>query len=141
MFLFLVLAVFGYIKFVLSPRPAAAVSKDGSFKIDADPDAFSVILNWLRRRRVMLTSRTSLENVEVEADFYGLVELKREVRKMIVEAEAARVEEEKRRAERTMTLDPELSRRLEEISGRLEGITVDVKEIAVNVLKIFQYMP
>ena len=44
----------------------------------------------------MLTSRTSLENVEVEADFYGLVELKREVRKMIVEAEEARVEEEGR---------------------------------------------
>ena len=140
--------MFVYIKFALFPRPAAAVSKDGSFKIDADPDAFSVILNWLRRRRVMLTSRTSLENVEVEADYYGLVELKREARKMIVEAEEARVEEEKRRAEQTVALDPELTRRLEEISRRveeatrsLEGITVDVKDIAVNVQKIFQYMP
>ena len=73
------------------------MSKDGSFKIDADPDAFSVILNWLRRRKVMLTSRTSLENVEVEADFYGLVELKRELRKMIAKAEEARGEEERRR--------------------------------------------
>ena len=100
----------------------------------------------------MLTSRTSLENVEVEADFYGLVELKREVRK-IVEAEEARVEEEKRRAEWTVALDFELTRRLEEISKsvedatrrmveiimRVEGITVEVKDTAVNVQINFQF--
>ena len=67
----------------IAPRPPAAVSEDGSYKIDADPDAFSVILTWLRRRRLLLKTDTILESVLVEAEYFGLEELKEEVEGLI----------------------------------------------------------
>ena len=37
---------------------------------------FGVILTWLRRRRLLLKTDTSLESVQVEAEYFGLEELK-----------------------------------------------------------------
>ena len=73
----------------IAPRPPAAVSEDGSYKIDADPDAFSVILTWLRRRRLLLKTDTSLESVLVEAEFFGLEELKELVEVLIKEKKSS----------------------------------------------------
>jgi len=92
-----------------SSRPAAAVSTDthGAFKIDADPDIFGILLNWLRRNKLMMTDGISLENVAVEAEFFGLIELKdavEERKKKIKEEEEEQKrefrEEQKRKEEK-----------------------------------------
>ena len=67
----------------IDSRSPAEVSEDGSYKIDADPDVFGVILTWLRRRRLLLKTNTSLESVQVEAEYFGLEELKQHVEGLI----------------------------------------------------------
>ena len=59
-----------------SERPPAVTDKEGNFFIDRDPKPFEVILSFLRsaRLRENLLSCT-LEEVEWEADYYGLKEL------------------------------------------------------------------
>ena len=54
----------------------AAVSEDGAFLIDADPASFGVILNWLRRGKVMMNSGTNIGNVNIEADYFDVTDLK-----------------------------------------------------------------
>ena len=44
---------------------------------------FGVILTWLRRRRLLLKTNTSLESVQVEAEYFGLEELKEHVEGLI----------------------------------------------------------
>jgi len=94
--------------FSLEPsRPADAVSPDEVFKIDADPDVFGILLNWLRREKLMMIEGISLENVAVEAEFFGLIELKdavEERKKKIKEEEEEQKrefrEEQKRKEEK-----------------------------------------
>ena len=52
-----------------------AYSEDGVYFLDADPDCFNVILNWLRHRKVMVNPGIDINNVREVADFFGLVEL------------------------------------------------------------------
>jgi len=54
-------------------RPA--YSRNGVYFLDVDPDCFSVILNWLRRRMLMLNPGVDINGVRREADFFGLMKL------------------------------------------------------------------
>jgi len=55
-------------------EPARMVN--GSYTIDADPDCFQVLLNWLRYRKVMFpTSYQNYENVSAVAEVYGILDL------------------------------------------------------------------
>ena len=58
-----------------SDRPPAAVNQDGVFLIDACPRAFTVILNWLRYKDVILSKDIQAMEVIPVADFFGLDEL------------------------------------------------------------------
>lgn len=49
-----------------------ATMGDGVYQLDACPRAFSVVLNWLRYRKLMLGSGISAEEVVPVADFFGL---------------------------------------------------------------------
>jgi len=66
-------------------RPA--YSRNGVYFLDVDPDCFSVILNWLRRRTLMLNPGVDINGVRREADFFGLMNLCKaiDVRKAAVE--------------------------------------------------------
>ena len=54
-----------------SNRPPAE-NQDGVFLIDACPRAFTVILNWLRYKDVILSKDIQAEEVIPVADFFGL---------------------------------------------------------------------
>ena len=50
--------------------------ENGAYIIDANPDCFQVILDWLRYRKVMLPSSINdYGAVSVVAEFYGLLEM------------------------------------------------------------------
>merc|ERR1719369_2001902 len=71
-----------------STLPPAIVTTDGVYLIDACPAGFSVILNWLRYRRLML-GQVKVEDVLPLADYFGLEELQGLLSKQILkEAEA-----------------------------------------------------
>jgi len=52
-----------------------AYSEDGVYYLDTNQDCFSVILDWLRYRKLMLNPGIDINNVREVADFFGLVEL------------------------------------------------------------------
>ena len=55
-------------------QPARMV--DGSYTIDADPDCFQVLLNWLRYKKLMFpTSHQHYESVSTVAEVYGILDL------------------------------------------------------------------
>eukprot|EP00092_Neocalanus_flemingeri_P013440 GFUD01014491.1.p1 GENE.GFUD01014491.1~~GFUD01014491.1.p1 ORF type:complete len:226 (+),score=54.10 GFUD01014491.1:116-793(+) len=57
-------------------RLEPARMEDGAYIIDANPDCFQVILDWLRYRQVMLpSSLNDYGAVAVVAEFYGLLEM------------------------------------------------------------------
>ena len=58
-----------------SDIPPAAVSEDGHYFLDACPRAFSVILNWLRYKDVILGKEVDARDVIPVADYFGLPEL------------------------------------------------------------------
>jgi len=49
--------------------------KDGVYYLDTDPQYFSIILDWLRYRKIMADSESTLKNVAIIADYFGLDEL------------------------------------------------------------------
>jgi len=53
----------------------ARQNKDGLYTIDCDPDMFTVILNWLRYKQVMLPTYMSKETVRVVAEYFSLAPL------------------------------------------------------------------
>jgi len=55
-------------------QPARIV--EGSYIIDADPDCFQVLLNWLRYKQVIFpTLVQDYEGVSVVANYYGILDL------------------------------------------------------------------
>ena len=58
-----------------SSLPPASTSEDGTFRLDADPRAFAVILYWLRYKRVFLSKDIEAEAVIPVADYFGLQDL------------------------------------------------------------------
>ena len=103
--------------FSLDSSEAATVSPDGAFFIDADPDAFSVVLNWPRRKKLMMTARTTLENVAVEAEYFQLDDLKKEVEGRIKEIKQA----EKKKVREKRENDEAKQEALEEISSSISS--------------------
>merc|ERR1712117_97739 len=81
-----------------SERPPARKDDNGNFFIDAEPEPFKFILRFLRRGKLSqyIDGRT-LEQLEWEADYYGLEDLLKLIR-MRKDAEV-----EKRKAEATFT--------------------------------------
>ena len=57
-----------------SGMPPATSTPDGVYLIDACPAGFSVVLNWLRYRHLML-GMVKAEDVMPLADYFGLEEL------------------------------------------------------------------
>ena len=58
-----------------SDIPPAVVNEDGFYFLDACPRAFSVILNWLRYKDVILGKEVDARDVIPVADYFGLPEL------------------------------------------------------------------
>jgi len=52
-----------------------AKTNNGHYSIDADPDIFTVILNWLRYQKVLLPTSLTSHSVTVVAEYFGLTEL------------------------------------------------------------------
>jgi len=119
-----------------SSRPAAAVSADGAFKMDADPDIFGILLNWLRRKELMMTDGIRLECVAVEAEFFGLIDLKdavEELRKKIKEDEEE-LQKKIKEDEEQKIKEKELEKleKLRVIRVIMEGI----RDIKVGIMEI-----
>jgi len=55
-------------------------SENGVYFLDVNPKYFSVILDWLRHRKVMADNDTNLDNVAEVAKFFGLQELVEELK-------------------------------------------------------------
>lgn len=66
-----------------SDIPPAAVSEEGYYFLDACPRAFSVILNWLRYKDVILGKEVDARDVIPVADYFGLPELCEKLRTII----------------------------------------------------------
>ena len=55
---------------------------DGAYFIDADPDIFQALLNWLRYRKLILpTSHKNYEGLSVVAEMYGIMDLVEQIKK------------------------------------------------------------
>jgi len=66
-----------------SNLPPATITSDGVYLVDACPVGFSVVLNWLRYRRLMLGD-SKPEDVLPLADFFGLEDLQNILTKYIL---------------------------------------------------------
>merc|ERR1719481_1634378 len=53
----------------------ARKNKDGHYILDCDPDIFSVILNWLRYKQLLLPTSMTPETVRVVAEYFSLTPL------------------------------------------------------------------
>eukprot|EP00092_Neocalanus_flemingeri_P001705 GFUD01001820.1.p1 GENE.GFUD01001820.1~~GFUD01001820.1.p1 ORF type:complete len:139 (+),score=38.53 GFUD01001820.1:69-485(+) len=62
---------------MFSPNSSLEPAKthNGHYSIDADPDIFSVILNWLRYQKVLLPTTLTCHSVSVVAEYFGLTDL------------------------------------------------------------------
>jgi len=65
--------------FSLNSSLEPAKTHGGYYSIDADPDIFSVILNWLRYRKVLLPTTLTKHSVSVLAEYFGLTDLVEEL--------------------------------------------------------------
>jgi len=61
--------------FQINTDISPAQSHDGHYLIDACPDRFSVILNYLRYKELMMSSDISLESLKNVAVYFGLAEM------------------------------------------------------------------
>ena len=69
-------AMFGYTKNGLTPMPK---TNEGHFFLDADPEYFRVVLNWLRMGQVIAEEATVLKGVLAMANYFGLEDLMEEL--------------------------------------------------------------
>jgi len=98
---------------------------DGAFFIDADPDAFSAVLTWLRHG-VVDTDKVSTEHLSAAAAYFGLDPLRQHVDRARSEDDAAR-REDSLEAERRWRRFYET--RFETLKRTLEGISDRVKDL------------
>merc|ERR1712117_39880 len=91
-----------------SERPPARKDKEGNFFIDGEPKPFEMILRFLRRGKLTEDiDGCTLEQLELEADYYGLEELlkiigerkKAEVKRQKAEEKKEKEEVKKRKIE------------------------------------------
>ena len=110
-----------------SNLPPASVT-NGVFQIDACPKTFSVILNWLRYRSLVL-GETKVEEVFPVADYFGLKDLREQLE--------SQMEKEKEEKGRMVTCVEESVERLEEVLQHIEvelnGINDKLEEFKIEV--------
>ena len=63
-----------------SERPPARKDGQGNYFIDRDPEPFKVVLSFLRTARLTNPCGCTLEQLECEADYFGLEELLKIIR-------------------------------------------------------------
>ena len=56
---------------------------DGAYFLDSDPKYFRVVLNYLRRGKLLIDDDISLEALKYEASYFGLVNLEEELNKRL----------------------------------------------------------
>lgn len=59
-----------------------AHKENGVYFIDTDPEYFGIILNWMRLRKIIAKTEINLNNVAAFADYFGIVELVEEIKKL-----------------------------------------------------------
>ena len=110
-----------------SNLPPASVM-DGVFQIDACPRTFSVILNWLRYRDLVL-GEAKVEEVFPVADYFGLKDLREQLE--------SRMEKEKEEQGKMATCVEESVERLEEVLQHIEvelnGINEKLEDFKIEV--------
>jgi len=118
-----------------SNLPPATTTKDGIYLIDACPAGFSVILNWLRYRRLML-GEVKAEDVMPLADYFGLEELQGLLSKhMVKEAESnskliSCIEDTVDRLEDVLT---QVQCELNGVQEKLDDIKIEVAGVATGL--------
>ena len=75
-----------------SELPPARVTEDGAYFIDACPRGFSVILNWLRYRKLSLDNDTKPENVIHVAEYFALNDLRNALNDHLASSKNPRIE-------------------------------------------------
>jgi len=122
-----------------SNLPPASVT-DGVYKIDACPVSFSVVLNWLRYRCLILGD-AKVQDVFPVADYFGLKQLREELEKQ--------EEKDNEVAGKLVTCIEESVERLEEvlqhlecelsgINDKLEDFKIEVSSIATGVEDVWR---
>ena len=71
------------VKLTLLDLYISGVMIDGAFFIDSDPKYFRVVLNYLRRGKLLIDDDISLEALKYEASYFGLVNLEEELNKRL----------------------------------------------------------
>ena len=69
-------AMFSYTKNGLTPMPK---TNEGHFFLDADPEYFRIVLNWLRMGQIIAEEPTVLKGVLALANYFGLQDLMEEL--------------------------------------------------------------
>merc|ERR1719219_660026 len=122
-----------------SNLPPASVT-NGVFQIDACPKSFSVILNWLRYRSLVL-GEAKVEEVFPVADYFGLKDLREQLEN--------HVDKEREEQGKMVTCVEESVERLEEvlqhievelsgINEKLEDFKIEVASVATGVEDIWR---
>ena len=116
-----------------SKRPPARKDKEGNFFIDGEPEPFKMILFFLRRGK--LTEDIigcTLQQLEVEADFYGLEELLKiigERKKAELKRQKAAERKEKERVKKRKNEEEEREKK------RLKMTPLEYEEKAVGMME------
>ncbi|KAI1702973.1 BTB/POZ domain-containing protein [Ditylenchus destructor] len=108
----------------------SAKDESGAYLIDADPEHFRTILNYLRRGSVTLdASKVILGDLLREADFFNIQPLVDEIRKQISDASSTQ--------SRKRNMKIRLIDEVEGISSKLSNIESDISRIRpiVNAIR------
>jgi len=98
---------------------------DGAFFVDADPDAFSAILTWLRHG-IVDRKWTSTDHLAAAASYFGLEDLCLQVKEMEEEDERRRKEEEGETEARRREF---YGKKMEALNWTLEAVANNVKDL------------
>lgn len=109
---------------------------DGVFLMDVCPQAFSVILNWLRYRHLMLGPHVTVEQVKPVADFFGLDDLNVELTDRIhkdEEKNGAMLEGLENCVEGLKDVLQEIQESIAECADKLEEVKIEMSTVASNM--------
>jgi len=109
---------------------------DGVFLMDVCPQAFSVILNWLRYRHLMLGPHVTVDQVKPVADFFGLDDLNIELTDRIhkdEEKNGAMLEGLENCVEGLKDVLQEIQESIAEFPEKLEEVKIEMSTVASNM--------
>ena len=113
-----------------------ATVDDGVFLMDVCPQAFSVVLNWLRYRRLMLGPGTTVDQVKPVADFFGLEDLNMELNDRMQKEEeksGAMLEGLENCVEGLKDVLQEIQESIAECADKLDDVKIEVATIGSNM--------